>query len=91
MKRIAMLAAVAAASGAIAVAGCGTGHTTVSAACKRAVAAQNAYVGWVRAFTTYPYDSVGEGLSILGHDTALLKAMSRAGCPGSTVISVLPS
>jgi uncharacterized Zn finger protein len=71
-------------------AACGSSPAPLSAACKHAVAVQNAYVEWVKTFTTYPYDGVGEGIDILNHDQALLRAGAKV-CPGTAKIESLPT
>jgi hypothetical protein len=61
-----------------------------SAACQRATVAADAYARYVRADTTYPNDSVQQGIVIIDREVRLLKAMSRAGCPATTKIVTLP-
>jgi hypothetical protein len=59
-------------------------------ACQRATAAASAYARYVRADTTYPYDSVQQGIVIIDRELALLKAMTRDHCPADTKVVTLP-
>jgi len=70
---------------------CGSSPAPVSAACKTATAQADAYVSWVIRNTTYPNDSVTEGMAIQGHDLGLISAMVRAGCAPTTKVAELPS
>jgi hypothetical protein len=82
------IAVAAAGSAAAALSSSPPGRPT--AACTRAVNAQNDYIGWVETYTLYPDDSVEEGQQILNRDNQLLTAVGRAGCAPSTLVSVLP-
>jgi hypothetical protein len=83
---VAGLAAVGAMLAAVA---CGS-PAGPSPACQRATAAASAYARHVRADTTYPDDSVQQGIVIINREVALLKDMSRAGCPADTKVVTLP-
>jgi len=82
--------AVLAATVAITSTACGTSTPGPSAACQKATAAVDAYTAWVAANTTYPNDSLTEGMQIMTTDDGLLAAMAKAGCPGNTKITPLP-
>ena len=62
----------------------------VSAACQRATAAQNAYVDRMVALGYPDTMPVFSGMQVLATDIALLNDMTKAGCPGNTVIHTLP-
>ena len=83
-------AAVLAAAMAVTAAGCGSSAPAPSAACQKATAAADGYAAYVAASTTYPNDSITEGMQIMTTEDELLTAMGKAGCPGDTPITPLP-
>jgi hypothetical protein len=61
-----------------------------SQACRAAQSQASAYARYVRTDTTFPNDSAPAGDVIVRHELALLRAMTRAGCPASVKVVTLP-
>jgi len=65
------------------------GPKPVTAACQRAVAAQNQFVDDATA-QGYPNVDIATGMAVIAADLKLLNNMTTAGCAPTTLVKVLP-